>query len=446
MHLNAILFSVHFLIDTLQIHLLLDPATVLSSETVTNARSHLRVRETTELKATNISNMRNRADSFREWRPIAALGLMTCTCYGSWFYAFGILVAPIAQDTGWSLTFLGGIFAAAQVVNGLGAPVGGRILDKWGGAAVFTIQAVAALLMFLGSWATQPLTFAVICSLGAGTLMATGFYHVSTTAAARLGPGDPSKSIAVLTAIGAFCSPIYLPLGAHLITSTDWRVAFRVFSLLAFFVAIGAAIFASKGKSPSGSLPSSQPLRALKKAVQMPLVRRMLIAYAFGGFAYSTLLVYQIPIMVDAGVTLQTAASAAAFRGFMQIFGRVGLLGSFAIRKPAFAMQIAFLTAGIGSIFLLSQNVISCFFYGAAVGIGLGAMTPLQAIYGQLVFKNEDLGLLMGMQHTVTSIAGAFGPLLAGLTSDLFNTQKPTVLIASSSLFIAAALLRSIKA
>jgi len=28
----------------------------------------------------------------------------------------------------------------------------------------------------------------------------------------------------------------------------------------------------------------------------------------------------------------------------------------------------------------------------------------------------------------------------------LFNTQKPTVLIASSSLFIAAALLRSIKA
>jgi MFS family permease len=375
-----------------------------------------------EVKATNIPNMRNRADSFREWRPIAALGLMTCTCYGSWFYAFGILVTPIARDTGWSLTFLGGIFAAAQVVNGLGAPVGGRILDKWGGSAVFTIQAVAALLMFLGSWATQPLTFALICSLGAGTLMATGFYHVSTTAAARLGPGDPSKSIAVLTAIGAFCSPIYLPLGAHLITSTDWRVAFRIFSLLAFFGAIGAATFASKGRSPSGSLPSSKPLRALKKAVQVPLVRRMLIAYAFGGFAYSTLLVYQIPIMVDAGVTLQTAASAAAFRGFMQI-----------------------LTAGIGSIFLLSQNVISCFFYGAAVGIGLGAMTPLQAIYGQLVFKNEDLGLLMGMQHTVTSIAGAFGPLLAGLTSDLFNTQKPTVVIASSSLFVAATLLRSIK-
>lgn len=384
--------------------------------------------------------------SFKEWRAIAALGIMTCTCYGSWFYAFGILVTPIAHDTGWSLTFLGGVFATAQVINGLGAPIGGRILDKWGGSAVFTIQAVAALVMLLGSWATQPLTFAVICSLSAGTLMATGFYHVSTTAAARLRPSDPSKSIAVLTAIGAFCSPIYLPLGAYLITSTDWRATFRIFCLLAFFGAMTAAIFASKGRSPSGSLPSSQPLRALKKAMQIPLVRRMLIAYGFGGFAYSTLLVYQIPIMVDAGVTLQTAASAAAFRGFMQIFGRVGIIGSFAIRKPAFAMQFAFLTAGVGSIFLLSQNVISCFFYGAAVGIGLGAMTPLQAIYGQLIFKNEDLGLLMGMQHTVTSLSGGFGPLLAGLTSDLFNTQKPTVAIASSTLFIAAALLRSIKA
>ncbi|MDG1196429.1 MAG: MFS transporter [Actinomycetota bacterium] len=390
--------------------------------------------------------MRDRPGSFKEWRPIAALGLMTCTCYGSWFYAFGILVAPIAHDTGWSLTFLGGIFATAQVINGLGAPLGGRILDKWGGSAVFTIQAVAALTMLLGTWATQPLIFAIICSLGAGTLMATGFYHVSTTAAARLRPSDPSKSIAVLTAIGAFCSPIYLPLGAYLVTTTEWRSTFRIFCLLAIFGAIGAAIFAPKGRSPSGSLPSPRPLRALRTAVQMPLVRRMLIAYGFGGFAYSTLLVYQIPIMVDAGVTLQTAASAAAFRGFMQIFGRVGIIGSFAIRKPAFAMQFAFLTAGIGSIFLLSQNVISCFLYGAAVGIGLGAMTPLQAIYGQLVFKNEDLGLLMGMQHTVTSLSGAFGPLLAGATSDLFNTQKPTVVIASSTLFIAAALLRSIKA
>ena len=56
-------------------------------------------------------------DARRGWAAIAALGLVTITAYGSWFYAFGILIDPIHLDEGWSLAALGAIFAAAQIVN-----------------------------------------------------------------------------------------------------------------------------------------------------------------------------------------------------------------------------------------------------------------------------------------------------------------------------------------
>ncbi|MCP4223537.1 MAG: hypothetical protein GY773_09370, partial [Actinomycetia bacterium] len=43
----------------------------------------------------------------RGWTGVAALGLLTITTYGSWFYGFGVLIGPIHDDVGWSTTILG---------------------------------------------------------------------------------------------------------------------------------------------------------------------------------------------------------------------------------------------------------------------------------------------------------------------------------------------------
>ena len=41
-----------------------------------------------------------------------SLGVMTCTCYGAAFYAYGILVDPIHTELGFSLTYLGAVSAS----------------------------------------------------------------------------------------------------------------------------------------------------------------------------------------------------------------------------------------------------------------------------------------------------------------------------------------------
>jgi predicted MFS family arabinose efflux permease len=367
---------------------------------------------------------------------------MTCTCYGAAFYAYGILIDPIHNELGWSLTFLGSVFAGAQLLTGFGASIAGRLLDRWGGKLIFNIQALASVLLFAGSWTSSPLVFAILVSSALGIMAATGFYHVSTAIAGRVGPADPAKSITVLTVIGAFCSPIYLPAGALLINSAGWRVAVRVFAVLALLGALQAAYFARNGASEETHGPSPNAFKALRAAIHRPAVRRMLLAYAFAGFSFSTLLVYQVPIMIDQGLALSTAAAVAGFRGFCQLFGRVGVIAALAKQEASRALRIGYVMAASGSLFILGGNVALGVVYGLLVGASLGASTPLQAIHAQDTFEPEDLGLLMGLQHSVFALAGAAGPIAAGVIADLADSQSPTVWMTACSLLAAAMLLQ----
>ncbi len=378
----------------------------------------------------------------RGWSPVISLGVMTCTCYGAAFYAYGILIDPIHNELGWSLTFLGSVFAGAQLLTGFGASIAGRLLDRWGGKLIFNIQALASVLLFAGSWTSSPLVFAILVSSALGIMAATGFYHVSTAIAGRVGPADPAKSITVLTVIGAFCSPIYLPAGALLINSAGWRVAVRVFAVLALLGALQAAYFARNGASEETHGPSPNALKALRTAIHRPTVRRMLLAYAFAGFSFSTLLVYQVPIMIDQGLALSTAAAVAGFRGFCQLFGRVGVIAALAKQEASRALRIGYVMAASGSLFILGGNVALGVVYGLLVGASLGASTPLQAIHAQDTFEPEDLGLLMGLQHSVFALAGAAGPIAAGVIADLADSQSPTVWMTACSLLVAAMLLQ----
>ncbi|HAF67797.1 MAG TPA: hypothetical protein DCL16_01645, partial [Acidimicrobiaceae bacterium] len=185
----------------------------------------------------------------KDWTPIISLGIMTCTCYGAAFYAYGILLDPIHKELGWSLTFLGAVFAASQLVSGFGASFAGRLLDRWGGRLVFSIQAIASLCLLASSWVSNAAIFAFLMATGLGVMATTGFYHVSTAIAGRVGPADSGKRITVLTVIGAFCSPVYLPVGALIINSWGWRPALRIFALVAFLGALQASHFAGDGRS-----------------------------------------------------------------------------------------------------------------------------------------------------------------------------------------------------
>ncbi len=376
------------------------------------------------------------------WAGLASLGLLTITAYGSWFYGFGVLIGPIGEDTGWSTTSLGITYGAAMLLTGLGSFAGGRLLDRFGGPGPFLLHAVVGGgLLLAATWAAGPVAFGLLYSLGAGVTGATGFYHVTTAAAARLRHHRPDQAMAVVTLIGAFCSPVYLPLTAWLVTNWHWRTAGRALALLAAVGALLAAATTGGARSP-GSGPSLRPLSAIRGALGRPAVQRMLAAYVTTGIAFTSVLVYQVPILTASGMTLAAAGSIGGLRGLFQFFGRLGLTGLVERHGSGRLLRAAFSVSAAGIAFLLLGSPASGAAFAVLAGLAMGASTPLQSVYARSHFDDRDLGLLMGLQGVSMGLAGALGPVVGGLMRDISGSWIPTVLMGVVAMALGGAILR----
>ena len=150
-------------------------------------------------------------------RSVAVLGVLTICAYGCWYYAFGVLLDPIIDDTGWSESTLAASFSAGTVLIGLTSLAGGRMLDRVGHRKVFALGGVlSAAGLFTASWAQHAPVFFLGATIGLGACGALGFYHVTMPTAVRLNEDGP-RAITVLTIWGAFASAIFLPAAAWLI-------------------------------------------------------------------------------------------------------------------------------------------------------------------------------------------------------------------------------------
>ena len=376
------------------------------------------------------------------WAGVVALGILTITGFGAWFYAFGVLIDPITEDEGWSTSALGLTYGTAQVLTGVGAFMAGRALDRFGGAVPFLVHAIAGCgLLFASSFAEEMIVFGLLYAVGGGIIGATGFYSITAAASARLVPDQPDKAIAVLTALGAFCSPIIIPLTAWLVTVTDWRVTVRILALIAAGGALLAAAVVGRRGAAASQRPAEHPLGALRQAIGRRHVRRMLAVYLSAGLAFSSVLVYQVPIMTAAGVSLGAAGVIAGLRGFCQIFGRVGLTRAVDSFGTGRLLRGAYVLGAVGATLLLYPTVPTGVFYALLAGVGIGASAPLQTMYARAHFDESDLGLLLGLQGAAIGIAGGVGPLLGGVIRDLAGTWTPVVVVTVLALVLAAVLL-----
>ncbi len=370
-----------------------------------------------------------------------------------------MLLEPISADTGWGAAFLGAIYGWAMALSGIGAFWAGRLLDRFGANVPYVIHAVVASgLMASALLVENRWLFATLFATGAGLGGASGFYTVTTVIVSRIRSDRPEWAINALTIVGAFSSPIYLPLTAWLASIWHWRSVAALLVTVGAIGAVQAAFLAQGGASPeTGSGPSAHPIATLRRALTNPAVRRILVIYLLAGAAGSTIWVYQVPMMTGVGLSLGLAGTFGGLRGLCQLLGRVGLAGQIERRGTDTLLRIAYLSTAAAGVTLLFGRLIvgpdptatsSALVAAAAVfavlaGAGLGASSPLQAIHARSRFDSGDLGLLMGLQGLVLGVAGGIGPFAGGLTRDLSGSWTATIVAVVVVLVVAASLLRS---
>ena len=365
-------------------------------------------------------------------RTILGLGLATIVAYGTWFYAFGALIDTIAADTGWPVGFIAGAFGAAQLIGAAGAIAGGRMLDRFGIRPVLMVGGIAGGTFLALSPSGGRVVFGLAFAAGGALIEATGFYHVTLSAAARFEGDRRVRTVTAVTIIGALAGPIFLPLTAALAEGLGWRPAVRILGVIAILGLCAAAVAVPSGLGGARSTSPRALRPAITRALADPASRLKLFAAPLAAIGYSILLVYQVPVMVAAGVPLATAAAYGGARGLLQIVGRVGLIPVVERIGVGTAYALTLLVGGVAAIVLSASSVVTAAVsYVILAGIAIGAASALDAIFGAEVYEPSDLGTLMGLQQLLAGTAGALAPFIAGLVFDAAGNHAFTITLSA---------------
>jgi len=368
------------------------------------------------------------ASAYRQlftWWPVLLLGWTTIGAYGVGFYAFGVLIEPIHQDTGWSRGVLSAAFSVSALAGAVGAPIAGRSIDRFGGApALISSTVLGGGLLYLAAEAETATMFLLTWGAGSGLISAGAFYNVTMPLTARRYPDRRPLAFSVLTFIGGLASPIYFPLTAIFVDQWGWRVAIQLLAATLPLTVLPAAFLRTRptGGATTESEDESEQASgyaSVGEAYRSRRVLQMLAIFALSGTAFAALQVHQVPIMTATGMTLAAAASASAIRGLLSLPGRAllaVLVGRLGLPRALTSVQAAM---ALGLVALLAAGPFSLIAtYVLLTGLAFGMITPLNGLYAIEVYGERSMGTLLGVQNMVVGPAAAIGPILVGISAD----------------------------
>lgn len=372
--------------------------------------------------------------------PTLVLGILSITAFGSWFYGYGVLVEPIARETGWSATSLGGAYGASLLATGILGALVGRALDHVGSRRTFLVLAAGTVVfLWLTSLAASAALFVVLATLGGGFVGAGGYYAATSAVMARLVPAQRAKGITALTLFGAFASPIALPAIAWLVTALDWRPTMRILA-----VVVGLSYLLAAFGVPNVRPEAAEPLHlraAARTAFDSIVKRRVIASVSIMAGATAVLLVQQVPVMVEAGMALSAASAYAGARGFLQLGGRLPLPAVVRRFGSRPTLQGSYALTAIAVVLLVGAGTpLRAGAYAVVAGLSIGALAAIESIYAAEVFDGPTLGTSLGIMSLLRGIGAALGPTVGGMLIDAFGRQAAALTLAFTAAVVATVL------
>jgi predicted MFS family arabinose efflux permease len=319
--------------------------------------------------------------------------------------AFGVLYLPLVRELGEGRGAVAVVHAAILLLTGLGAPLAGAGLDRWGPRRLFqTGAALAAIGLLVASQATTlPLLV-----LAYGVLAGAGLALLSSTAnmvvVAQWYPGRPARAIALAdlgTPAGTF---LLVPLTQLVVERFGWRAG-----LLGLAALLALVVVPANGLQ---RLPAADPVgrssAGIAGARRSPTFWWLAALRFVAGLGFAMVNLHAVAAAIDAGVAPLRAATAVGAVGIVSLAGRLGTGWLTDRLGPAPALTIAFASGavGIACLGLLGTTRASAWllafvlFYGLAQGSG-GIVAVAAAT---AAFRGQAVGAITGW------IAAASGP------------------------------------
>lgn len=372
-------------------------------------------------------------------RVLSTLCATETASWGVLYYAFPVLAADISATTGWSTTATTAAFSAGLIVAAvLGIPVG-RLLDRHGprwimtagsalaGPSVVLVALAPNFPIFLTGW------------LLAGVAMSAVLYPPAFAALTRWFGAGRVKALTLLTLAAGLASTVFAPLTAALVGHLGWRDSYLVLAVLLTVITVPAHWWGLRGTWPAAERAASTPGTSAgpsQIARSMPFIA-LTIALSLVSFTAYAVLINLVPLLLERGLDISTAAMALGVGGIGQLVGRIAypmLTRRFGVRSRTVSIMLATaLTTALLGLLTSAHALIAA---AVIAGVARGLLTLITATAVQERWGTEHYGRLTGLLSAPITICLAISPWAGAALATLLGSF--------SAAFIALAVIAAI--
>lgn len=386
---------------------------------------------------------RSARNAYYGWRIVAVAFLTHCLNVGCVFYSFGVFFTPLIQEFGWSRAQLSWGFSSVSIVGAVWSPFVGRVVDRYGprpsqlfGAVV--LGGTFMLLSTVRSLAQYYLLMALLVSLGSTALGPIP----SNSAVAGWFLRRRGRALGLATAGISMGGVVFVPLAQTLITHFGWRHAFVALGTLV--IGLGLAPIAFVMRKPPAELPPEERMPStadrggvafeMEHSVTAPEAVRdpnfWLIAGAFSltVMGLSAVLLHQMPLLIDLGVSPAHAALALGATAGVGVIGKLGFGALLERVEQRRVIVGCFLAQAAGLLLLPFARVPALLaLYVVVYGYAMGGNATLQATVLGECFGRRHYGAIAGRIGPIIVLSQAVAVPLVGWLRDRTGSYLPAI-------------------
>ncbi|MDG6103761.1 MFS transporter [Dactylosporangium aurantiacum] len=390
-----------------------------------------------------------RPAAWHGWRIVAAFAVTQTAGYGCLYYAFAVLLHPIAAGLHTSTTAVTGAVTTALLASAATAVPAGRWLDRHGGRALMTTGSLAGATLLAACSQVRAVWQLYAVFLGLGAAMALALYEPATAVIVSwFDPARRPRALLGMIVVAGFASTVFMPLTGVLEHRYGWRATLLV--LAAGYAAVAVPLHglvvrrppAPAGSGGTGAGPSTVDRgAAVRAALRDGRFWCLAVAFVAHGAAMSAMTVHLVGFLVAAGHPATFAATVAGLLGVLSVTGRLALTGA-QRRLPLHRVVAAVFTvqavAAAGLPFAGASRagaVVAVTGFGLGFGIASLATPALLAErYGTAAYAS-----IAGTLAAPVTLAKAGAPLGAAALYTMTGSSTPVLLTIGAAGLVAAA-------
>lgn len=346
----------------------------------------------------------------------------------------GAWLVPMQRELGWSTASLSLAAAIGLVVYGLGGPLSGNLMNRFGVRNVTLVSILLSALSMVASSFVQT-QWQLNLFFGFASGLATGLVAsvLGALVANRWFVTHRGLVVGVMGAAVSAGQLVFFPLLTVWAVEMGWRTAALVLAGVCLTLLLPVLLFMrndpeSMGLLPLGGAAEDEPkapneTRVMRRALRSPDFWLLAVTFYVCG-ATSNGLVGQhfIPHAVDHGFTQTGAASALALMGAFNFVGTI-LSGWLTDRyDPRRLLLIYYSFRGLSLLFLpFLHDTLSIIAFSVLFGLDYIATVPPTIALAADTFGRRNIGIVYGWIFAAHQLGAAVAAWAAGLARDSFG-------------------------